>query len=444
MHLVTYKFSNYKSFLQEAEFSFEALDNEYLSSNFFTVRLEDGSEKRLLKTAAVYGANASGKSNLLLPLKDLTAFIRNSRSFAVGKKIKFEPFRLGDGDKISDTQIEITFIIGDRLYRYEISYNADGFTYEALHRLYDDNEIMVFINRGGVVNASMEECGFGPEWFGDDQIWMENYLPNHLFLSEIATKPQNKLQEIYSAFEQIRVRSLGSFFSLHENTYRSAKDLIKSNQSELFYKLCKFMRLSDLGIAGIEMKSHSEEEFQFPEFISESIRRQMYERNRWEFRTIHKTKDGREVTFNLDEESSGTQNMFSLVALILDFLEKGGVLLYDEIDLLTHPHLFLLLILQVNFPMGNPHNAQLLFTTHNTIIVNETEGIMRADQIWFTQKNKYGESELYSAQDFEGVEIKVPFERWYRDGRFGALPSVDRLKSQPVIFRSDDDEKHIL
>lgn len=429
MHIVTIKIANFKSYREEAEFSFVALDSDYRASNTFSVTLDDGSVIRLLRTAVIYGANASGKSNLLLALKALRYMVVKSRDFDIDSKIPYEPFRLDHNTE--DTRFELDFIIDTRRYRYRISFNAERFSEESLWSIRNGEEIKVFVNKEGSVEAHQPEVELGSEWFDDDQLWAKDYLPNHLFLSEIATKPKNGLQRIYSAINAMSVKVLQNEIDLSEEIGRVSATVLKDSNSEIFRRLGRLIRIADLGISGIDLRRHDDSEFKFPEFVPEQVRRQMIEHNRWEFITRHRNRNGEEVEFRIQEESTGTQYFLSLGSRILDRLESGGVMVNDEMDLATHPQLFRLLVALFHSDV-NKKNTQLIFTTHNTMIVNETEGIMRADQVWFAEKDKYGESELYSAQDFEDMSISVPFERWYRSGRFGALPTVGQLNSNTL------------
>jgi AAA15 family ATPase/GTPase len=124
-------------------------------------------------------------------------------------------------------------------------------------------------------------------------------------------------------------------------------------------------------------------------------------------------------------ESFGTNKLFAIGGLIIKILNRGGVLFFDELDSSMHPILTNMLI--EKFQESTSVNAQLIFTTHETNLLSKE---FRSDQIWFTQKNEFGETELFSAQDFEGVREEMPFEKWYLAGKFGAIPT---LNSKPNI-----------
>ena len=417
MHLVDFTIRNFKSYKEETLFTFEALEDDFMSGNFFTVPLSDGSEMRLLKSAALYGANAAGKSNIVWALKALVYMVRASRNFPVGFKIPFEPFRSGDKN-IPDTYFSIRFIVEGRMYRYSISYNAERFSSEQLTVLCSGKEKKILAKDG-------DNFSFGEGWESPSLDLSDvKFLANHLLLSELAVKPQNNLQQLYSAIAGMIAEPVMNNFNLRAKNINVGRDILKERDSVIFKRLNNLMHIADFGIVGLEMNRHDDEDFHIPDSIPEAVKNQFIDDNRWEFKTLHRTKDNGMISFPLEDESTGTQNMFSLGSIVLQVLSQGGFLAYDEMDIAVHPQLFKLLVTLFHTPEANPYNAQILFTTHNTIIVNETEGIMRADQVWFAEKDEYGESTLFSAQDFEGISIVVPFERWYRNGRFGALPNI--------------------
>lgn len=145
---------------------------------------------------------------------------------------------------------------------------------------------------------------------------------------------------------------------------------------------------------------------------------------------FHKTLEGNQQGLNIATESAGTQVLFGVGARVLDVLEQGSFLAYDEMNVAMHPRIFQLLVNLFNNPVSNPNNAQLLITTHDTGLLQDN--LMRADQVWFAEKTN-GVSELFSVQDFYDEEDKVticpPYEEWYRSGKFGAIPHTKDIES---------------
>lgn len=432
MYIVELKIKNFRSYKEENSFTFEALDEEFKEENVITVSLNDGRTLRLLKSAAIYGANASGKSNVLWALKVLNLLVLNSRNFPVGMEIPYFPFLFSEESRNQNTEFALDFVLDGNLYQYYIAYNKQRFEEEKLILMHDNGSELVFAKLEGGKNLIL-----GKAW-PSTALDMEGIqlLPNHLLLSELAVKPQNKLQDIYQFFDMLEVEVIVDNINLKANNVEVAKKILKSNDSKLFVQLKQLLRMADLGVDDVDMIRRGDEEFKFPDYVPQDTKKQFIEDNRWEFRVIHKTQDGGKMPLPIYEESVGTQNLFSLGAKILSVLEKGSVLVYDEMHLAVHPKLFKLLVKLFHSPISNPKNAQLLFTTHDTTVVSDN--MMRADQIWFTEKNDTGESVLYSAQDFNEMKIVVPFEDWYRDGRFGAVPDLNNVA---LIFKEDGEKR---
>lgn len=432
MYIVELKIKNFRSYKEENSFTFEALDEEFKENNVISVPLKNGRTLRLLKSAAIYGANASGKSNVLWGLKVLSYLVLNSRNFPVGMELPHHPFLFSEESRNQNTEFVLDFIVDDNLFQYRIIYNKLCFEEEKLICLNESGADLVFARTDGG-----KKLAIGEAW-PSTALDMSgiNLLHNHLLLSELAVKPQNKLQDIYRFFAKMEVEVIVDNINLKANNVQVAQEILKSNDTKLFGQLKQLIRIADLGVDDVDMIRRGDEEFKFPDYVPQDTKKQFIEDNRWEFRFMHKTQEGGRMPMPIYEESVGTQNLFSLGARILSVLENGSVLVYDEMHLAVHPKLFKLLVKLFHSPISNPKNAQLLFTTHDTTVVSDN--MMRADQIWFTEKGETGESTLYSAQDFNEMKIVVPFEDWYRDGRFGAVPDLNDVA---LIFKEDGEKR---
>lgn len=185
------------------------------------------------------------------------------------------------------------------------------------------------------------------------------------------------------------------------------------------------------------MKKNLKSSFKFPKGIPTSEKNRFIENNKWGIQFKHCNADKRLLMssfFEPENESVGTKHLFNIGLKTLLALEKGTVLAIDEMNLAIHPMLFKYLVSMFANPIANKKNAQLIFTTHDASIAGEN--FMRPDQIWFSQKNENGVSELFCAIDFEEVDFCTPIEMWYRTGRFGAIPSIN---SMDYIFNDDED-----
>lgn len=421
MNIIEFKFANFKSYKEEVAIDFTALESDYLAMNTFPYNAENTTGS-LLKTIAILGPNASGKSNVIWALRAFHYFISESRKFAVKSTMQHDPFLLHAEQCSAPTTFYIRFVLNDTIYSYQYSYDSTHFVSEQLVKHIPTEEQYTIFNRsdtGNVFSDNESFCNF----LGKHK--HTTVLPNHLVLSEAAIWEPNILQDIYAELSSIHTEVNYGLINLKGNASTIAEFILRDNSSVITKQLEKLLTISDIGINSMNIIRHGDQEFVLPNTLSEDVKKEIIERNRWEFKFGHKNRNNEVIEFQLDAESVGTQHLFTLGSVILNTLKKGGILAIDEMNLAIHPQLFKVLVQLFHEPKSNPKNAQLIFTTHDTTIVSDN--IMRADQIWFTEKNEYGESDLYSAQDFEDMQICVPFEKWYRAGRFGAVPNISNL-----------------
>ena len=169
------------------------------------------------------------------------------------------------------------------------------------------------------------------------------------------------------------------------------------------------------------------------EKIKASLIKELSGKKSVSLRTVHHKfdKKGKKVDLVLFDkqknESDGTNKIIDLSGPIFDTLLHGNVLIIDELDAKLHPLITMSIVELFNSPESNPNNAQLIFATHEVTLLDRD--LFRTDQIWFVEKNQFGETEFFSAQDFEGVREDVPFDKWYMAGKFGGLPKIEDIES---------------
>lgn len=427
--IVEFKIKNFRSYKEETVFTYEALDEDFNSNNYTLVELEGGESIRLLKSAAIFGANASGKSNIIWALHALSSLVANSRNFDVLTPIPvYIPFVLDTQSAKAPTELSIDLIINKVWYRYIIHFDVI-IRLEALYVIKKGKEECVF-KMDGETNPQKRALEVGKAWRSTTlDLSNMKMLANQLILSEMGTRPVNGLLDVYAALANIQAEPVSDSINLKANNENVAGNILKNSDSKLFHQLKRLIHIADMGINDIVMKEHGETEFKFPDSVSDDIKRTIIRDNKWEFGMVHQVYENEKIlsnaVLNMNLESTGTKNLFGLGARILDILDKGGLLAYDEMNIAIHPALFQLLVSLFHNPKSNPHNAQLLFTTHDASIAGNS--MLRADQVWFAEKGANGVSQLFSAQDFDGVSINLPFEEWYRAGRFGALPKFGNI-----------------
>ncbi|HKP51127.1 MAG TPA: ATP-binding protein [Chloroflexia bacterium] len=383
--------------------------------------IEVDDDLRLLKSAAIYGANASGKSNLANAIKFMRSFVLNSsRETQLKDKIPVERFLLSTETENEPSSFQMVFILNGKKYRYGFEVTTERVIAEWLFFVPASRETKLFERELDEIRvASRFKEGKGIE---------ERTRANALFLSVIAQFNGNISGRILTWFSMVEM-------NLGINDYGD-----QMVTSYLFHgmedkdAIVRFIKDLDLGISDI----HSEEE-EAP-WTSDSDKRVSALKQAYEdiydvpilskmpkIRSHHRKYDseGNIVElelFKLDtHESAGTQRLFSLAFPILNALQTGRVLFIDEMDARLHPLITSKIIGLFNSKRSNPNNAQLIFTTHDTSLLSNKR--FRRDQIWFVEKDKFGATHLYSLAEFK-VRNDASFEEDYIRGRYGAIPYI--------------------
>jgi len=262
-------------------------------------------------------------------------------------------------------------------------------------------------------------------------ILQENLFENQLFLSKIRTEKVKDLITPYLFFEK------GLFIErIHKQSCNLCDKLIIDAHTEVFFDsenttllgdINKLLRIADTGIKSIKIKENNENDFNFPDNIKSEVRKRFIEENRLQIFTKHDLyQNGKakgETTIELDEESAGTYRLFAVGGLILMALKNGSTFILDELERSLHPYLTKIIIQLFNDVRTNPHNAQLIFTTHDVSLL--TSDLFRRDQIWFAEKDEIGISSIYSLGDLKGVRSNIPYHKYYLKGLFGGVPNVN-------------------
>lgn len=417
--LLNFKVKNYKSFKDEIHFSLESTKLKQLKkTNTF-----EKHNLSLLKSAVIYGANASGKSNLLDAMLKMKSIIKNSSDIEKQKGYFHEPFLLNESTEKEPTEFECTFIENENLYRYgfiiESSSNIkEEWLYEKKLKKYAQ-EVLLFSRESKKFNLG----SLFPE--GRD---IENRTrPNALFLSVVAQFNGLISLKILEWFDKFNIIS-----NLRSEDFKHYS-FSKLEDQSFYEKIVKFVKSADTGITDIKKKKvdfHSldlenDDLKVLPDFIVNKLK----EEGLSTVETVHMQYDSNNVykqlkSFNLDFESDGTQRLLALSAPLIEVLLNGEILVVDELDNSMHTDLVRAIIKMFNCPNSNPNNAQLIFSTHDTNLLDQE--LFRRDQIWFVQKDIYGKSELYSLIEYGQGKIRddLSLEKNYLKGKFGGKPYI--------------------
>lgn len=388
----------------------------------------DLGELRLLKSVVIYGSNASGKTNVVKAFDEFRWLIMESSNLKRGEKIKYyDPYRLSKETVKQPTSLSLDFIYNNTKYTYEFSYNQDVFVKEKLIRyskISSDQGIELFSRQNEEITLSKELSNLEND---------KNILANRLFLSDIGgnSNKNQLLGDLFTYFIDLTFIWEAGQTNAREALTKGLVELFLNDGISLKDSLQKLMRVADVKIESIIPKENPLESFQFPNNIPEDVKKEFVEKNRYQLFTGHRVYDQNKqatdlIEFPLEEESQGTQALFAIGGLILATLMEKSCIWIDEFENSLHPKLSKFLVKLFHHPKTNPKNAQLIFTTHETTLLDKE--LFRKDQIWFTEKNKYGETDLFSAQDFDGVREDVPFEKWYMEGKFGGQPNIKEME----------------
>ena len=411
--LVEFRIKNFRSLRDEQVLSMVASPDKTLLE---THALDTGLKAApyLLKSAVVYGANASGKSNLIKALQYMRDVVLQSAALLPGQTFsQLQPFKLDATSGSQPTEFEVTFILAGVRYQYGFAMNAQRIVSEQL-LVYKAFKPQRWFERHFDAESGKDVYEFGPGLKGAKNLWEGATRPNALFLSVAVQLNSEALRPVFDWFanrlvifnEQSRLTPDFSVQMLKQEAQRKA--------------ICEFMRAADISIADIEVASKQAMVHTISFDLATGKREETAgEQAVDEVKFHHITEHGKAV-FDLMDESSGTRNLLFLTGPMLDVLNKGQTLVVDELDTSLHTLLVQALVRLFHRPEVNTGGAQLIFTTHDTSLL-DAYGLFRRDQVWFVEKCPDQSSSLYPLLDFSPRKNEA-LERGYLQGRYGALP----------------------
>jgi len=387
--LLQFTVNNFKSIKNTTIFSMAtSLKDE---GNSFQVN----KKYELLQSAIIYGANASGKSNFLKAMAFMRRIVLNRDKVILSTdRLLHYPFQLSTETEDSSSSFEMVFFIKETKYRY--GFEIDDTTVYAEWLYADENG-----KESKLFYRDIDEDELYVNRIKFKEGLKLKVSKNQLFIWKCDQENGEISASILEWFSR-----LSMIDGMKNREYRNY--VMKQMENEQFKKeLVELLNTADIGIEDIVSEEGS-------------------------LLTHHKKYDenNNEVgmtTFELDkEESKGTQKFFKMSAPILNTLREGKVLIIDELDASLHPMLTQHLIKLFHNKNVNKHNAQLIFATHDTNLLHES--MFRRDQIWLTQKDKYGATELYSLAQFKNVRKNEDFEKKYIQGKYGAVPYLKNFE----------------
>ncbi len=399
-----FNFENYKSFLEEATLDLTATSIKEHKSNLITYF----NDENYVKTLAIYGSNASGKTNIFHAFVFMKYVVLGMKVFDTDSPIQLSEFKLSEGVEPKYSTFEVFFVINEDEYQYGFKLDRGQIYEEWLYkRDYNYKEKYTTVierDNGGIILSKELEVARELVEAIDDQALIVTMLSTLKFVD---------IRNVLDWFKQ----TFSFDFGNPESEFNISKSLGSGNyytDSKNKARLEEFLKAVDVGIDGVR--------FELPDdssSIETNPKVKVY--------TIHKNpKTGREVEFALAEESSGTKKMFTLYGMLTYALENGSTLLIDELDAKLHPLLTRYIINMFQNETTNSKNAQLIFSVHDTSCLNKD--MFRRDQINFVEKDKYGISRIKPLNRFlvDGKKVRndASYSKDYLLGRYGAIPNL--------------------
>lgn len=391
-------FKNILSFKNEATLSFEATSDHSLEGAH-VVEMPNGS--RLLRFAVVLGANASGKSNLLYALEELHRFWTLNPT-NMDSKTGIEPFLLDKNTPNEPSEFNLKIWIDGVRYWYQLILTDKVVLLEKLSYYKTVQPIMVF-ERKLEDGESIIKTNPAVQKIDLEALKMLslNCLPN-MSVFAARGKVNMKFLHVDSFRKWIHGGFMPTIYPESDMT-KYARKLLKDNSDFKSYML-NFLNMADFNITGL--MDHSDED---------GLRKLGFEH------TVENDRGKESYELNLGHQSNGTRRLLGIEAAVFDLCRVGSFLMIDEMDASLHPDIMEYILRQ--FLLESTHN-QLLITTHYDGLLKKVNDLIRKDNVWFTEKDRSGASQLYSLVEFKGLNKITHLDKAYRSGMFGALPEI--------------------
>jgi AAA15 family ATPase/GTPase len=414
---------NFLSFKEKRSFSLVSTkDGELSETNIF----QSNKKHHFLKSAVIYGANASGKSNFFKALFFFLKFsITSGPRKQVGDPIETEPFALSMQTVAAPSSFEIVFFIKDAneetRYRYGLSLNKEEVLAEYLFAVNNVREVKLF-------TRDFQEIDYS-SYFKEGARGRPSVRNNCSFLSVCAQNNGEISAQIVKYFNKITVLS-----GLYDSTTFQKKENSHPDNKK---KIIDFLKYADIQIANYKIENiPAFGEIPDSEFLKNKFPNLHLERILYGHTVYDEEKQVGVNYFDETVESAGTRKLFSYSNAILDALERGTPILIDEFDTMLHPLIIEGIVKLFNSSITNPQNAQLVISCHAVNIM--TNKLLRRDQIWFCEKDQYGATDLYSLVEYkEPVRKDASYNKNYLHGKYGAIPYVNEILLQVGLENND-------
>ena len=427
--IIEFSVRNFLSIKDEVTLSFLAVSKNK-NNLLFPV---DNGKYHLYPVNVIYGANASGKTNVLKALYNFKRLILNSYRQEAGKKIsEYKPFKLDTESRTKPVFFEIEFVVNKIRHLYNVEFLHDRIVQEELSFYPEGRKARYFLR-------TEDKVVYGKSYTGDRKSVETFLLPNRLFLSVSANSTNDILKGVYRFFFDIMHYNFANSIDLAMSFTIAT---IKKEGDQFKNLILHLMKSADITIEDIKLQKH------YPAILSNMVKNNETNNYIDKFSKLmpymghtvyinEKPSDNIEHLSLSDEESLGTLKLFELAAFLYRVLRTGSALIIDEFNSSLHPLLSKMIVEMFCDPVINKHHAQLLVTTHDVSFLDAL--ILDREQIWFTEKNKFGVTQLFSLDEFDKNLVRngAKHSRPYLDGRFDAVPDINLDGLREVIHAEE-------
>ena len=377
----------------------------------------------VVPAAVIYGANASGKSNLMDAMETLRQMVLFSQTQGEpGGGVLRQSFRLDAAFSGEPSRFELDFVIDGVRHHYGFEMSDDAFESEWLYDFPSSRRRTLFEREGG-------EFHFGRGLKGRNAVIADLTRPNSLYLSAAAQNKHERLSRVFGYFRSIH--------GVYAADFPGAVVSRRLAEKEPDDRVIKFLERIGTGVVGYQRKeTETPKEIKaLHQEIDAAIRKRLKGAVRFEsdvdskqvaIELAHRSRDGEQIYLELDSESAGTRRLLVMLGFAFQALDEGTPLFVDELDASLHTQAAEAVLRLFCSPETNPKGAQLVATTHDTNLMRAP--MLRRDQLWFTEKGSDGATRLYPLTDIrtrKGDDI----EKGYLQGRYGAVPFDDPLSA---------------
>ncbi len=428
--LIEFRVKNFRSFKEEQVFSMVASKDDSLSDNVAKI-----GKWRLLRTAAIYGPNASGKSNLVKAIRTMGGVIGSSAQMDSSARNDLVPFALDPENRDKPCWFEITFLLDEVRYQYGFSATRKR-VYDEWLFSYPEGKARHLYGREFDPETQETEWNLRSKFLtGQKQQLREMVRDDALFLSIAAQLNHEQLTPIYRFFDEL----VSTILTSDQMWQMTESMMLREDMSEAVNVLvASYVKLADPTISDIRAKKMDPAKMKTPDNLPDEVRKtfiaQIKANPLITVDVDHETtgSDHRTV-FPLEEESDGTRRLFQLIGPVIEIIGRGLLMFVDEIERSLHPLLVRRLLQDIQSPEFSLRGAQVIMATHDTTLLDPE--LLRRDQVWFTEKDSDGATHLYSLSDYKEKEKEKgkvrkdeAFQKRYLEGRYGAIPIIERFE----------------